>query len=246
MPTTGVDFYWPRTYYNDTSRTDLSLRLNSTRIYTLSGVTNIGNRTWRFDEYVYNWGADAIPGVANERLMKVVMEARNPKNKTDLIQVAGPTVTLVKTAEFPTPTPYSRASTTRSYAYPTGKTCTTTCSTNHGPPSLSNGQISGIVIGAIIVLVLILVWCGCCCCSSAMKQKKEKPTITDAEQAQMIVAGGDLMAQNGMQQSKGANAEANEALLGPRGRDESLPPRYDEIDPRTPHSVHELPSSYRP
>jgi hypothetical protein len=134
--------------------------------------------------------AEAIPGKVNEKSIKMYLRERrmiDQANPMSLENHDGPTLILVKTADFTTTGSGTKATSTRQSSYD---------SHDDDDRHIVGGAIAGIIIGVIVVIVALIT---CCCYACGCKKggRGAKPKIDGAEHARIIAQGTELMQQRG-------------------------------------------------
>lgn len=205
--------FWPTGYYNNDSGLNLDYEA---RPNILLLRNNTGNRTQDFTPYMYDYKANEIPGVQNEKTIKMYLQERRYNDETDPMNLKtydGPTLILVKTAEWPTMTSAS------SRATATGKTnYSSDDNDDDDKPKIHPGAIVGIVLGSLVAAVAIFFLCcrNCCCCA----KRTPRPKVDKQKQAHLIEQGMELMEQRGGptsnagDTSKATVSSANFGLVG--------------------------------
>jgi hypothetical protein len=150
---------WPPSYYADGAKVGVTADLDE--VYDKDSPLwrwDLWNNTDRsylyFTPYLYDNVADFIPGEQHEKNITIyIVEKRRPD--ADPITHVGPTVTLVKTAEFS-----SIHSKRKDDA-------------DDGRPTLSRAGIIGVVIASIVgaCLLYLCCWQGCCGCCGPKRWK---------------------------------------------------------------------------
>ncbi|KAH8707602.1 hypothetical protein GQ44DRAFT_471312 [Phaeosphaeriaceae sp. PMI808] len=167
VPSRSITFFWPKSYYSPDSKIELEYDQTSTS--TSYWRNNTGNQTQFFTEWIFERKARPILGNPNEKSMKMFMEER--RVGSDSLKVHdGPTLILVKTADFTT-TSARPAYTIRPGSGSEGP--------SHDGPHVRSG--------------VIIVCCG-------RKGRVSGRKIDKDEQARMIKEGTELMEQGGVRQ----------------------------------------------
>jgi hypothetical protein len=220
-PSEDIPFYWPQNYYHPSSRVAIEYDLTSKFLFLLN---NTGNRTEDFTSYMYSRSALSIPGKPNERSLKLYMRERRvgddvPEDEVlNLAVHEGPTVILVKTAEFSTTVRSARATATSRSSYRGGYDSD---DDDDDRPRLSSGAIVGVVFGSIIGFALLLF---CCCkgCCGANKGKPARPTMAKEEKDRIVREGLELM-----EQRKAPAVDVQDGMArAEEGRGDVPPPKY--------------------
>jgi hypothetical protein len=146
---------------------------------------NEGNRTKPVKNYEYQFQSISIPGQPNARTVDMYMYSRQFRS-SEVLNYQGPTVVLVKTGEFPSPS----------------STAGSGSSSNDEDPltGLTDGGMAGIIVAIIFAIIAIVVaccCCGCCACCGFEKRgrRRARPVVDAEEQARVIVHGTELMEQ---------------------------------------------------
>ncbi|KAJ4362026.1 hypothetical protein N0V83_010967 [Neocucurbitaria cava] len=216
-PAEDTPFFWPTGYYNNDSRLNLDYEGRPGVLFLRK---NTGNGTQDFTPYLYDYKATEIPGVQNEKTIEMYFEERRLNDELDPMNLKtyhGPTLILVKTAEWPTMTSASsRATATAKSPYSSDD------DDDDGKPKLHPGAIVGIVLGSIVAAVAIFFLCCRNCCCGA--KRTPRPKVDKQKQAHLIDQGRELMEKrggttgNGGDKSKAAVSSANVGLVGNDGR----------------------------
>lgn len=188
VPAYSIPFYWPQAYYNATSKVAIEYDLASNLLLLLN---NTGNRTEAFTSFMFERKALPISGTQNEKSMKLYMRERRINDQSDPLNLKvhdGPTLTLVKTADF--------TSRTSARATSSGTSYRTSLNDNDHSDRLAQGAIAGIIIGALLGFVILILFC-CYGCCSGKGRRAAKPKISHEEHARIIAQGTELMAQRG-------------------------------------------------
>lgn len=140
---------------------------------------------------MYEQHALAIPGApTTERALKMYM--RTKQEGKDVINHEGPTLVLVKTAEYPSPS--SRPTGSGSYNNDDDKDALT---------GLTSGQMAGIIVGIIVAIIAGITLCccyGCCACCGVKPRAARaarRSRMDEEEQAKVVAQGMELMEQKG-------------------------------------------------
>lgn len=124
----------------------------------------------------------------------------------------GPTLILVKTAEWPSKTSATFGATRTASQWATQKADARERDSKH------KGMIAGIVLGVLVFVTMLLslcCWkCGCCKWRDGRGKK-----ISKERQEMMVEEGLELMAKQGAGKTGVTSAEV--ALMGPRGSEET-------------------------
>jgi hypothetical protein len=151
-------------------------------------MPNDGNRTEAVSEYNYKWQSITIPG-QDAHSVDMYMYSRQVASK-EVLNYRGPTLVLVKTAEFPSP--YNNA----------GGSTSSDDDDKDPLTGLTTGGMAGIVVAVLVAIVAIIVascCCGCCACCGVKGYRKRgarpRPVMDAEEQARVIVHGTELMEQ---------------------------------------------------
>ncbi|KAF2824969.1 hypothetical protein CC86DRAFT_447004 [Ophiobolus disseminans] len=213
-----IRFYWPPTYYHSDSRVAIEYDLTSS--LTLF-QPNTGNSTEYFTSYMFDRKALPIPDTRTEKSMKMYMRERrygsDVLDKTNLAVHEGPTIILVKTADFTS----STRSLTRATATSRPYSGSSRSSDYDDKPHFSSGALAGVIIGSIIGFVAVMVCCcrGCC----GKKRRAAKPELSAEEQMRIAAQGLELM-----EQRKAVGVREAEEGRGGGGvvHEEGPPPKY--------------------
>ncbi|KAH4292909.1 hypothetical protein HBH64_179200 [Parastagonospora nodorum] len=192
-------FYFPRSFYGNDSKIYLGYTLSTSITPRLN---NTGNTTLLVGESLYATFGLNIPGVRNEKTLAVVMRAKAP-GVSEAEVYAGPTVVLVKTAEFPSATATSRPKSDDD-------------DDEDALTGLTGGEMAGIIVGVIVGIIALVTVC-CCygCCGCCGGRKRAGRVMGSEERERVVKEGVELMEQGG---ARGMRVEAP-VLAGP-GRDE--------------------------
>lgn len=188
---------------------------------------NTGNTTQDYTPYMFDSVAKPISGEAYVKSIKMTFLERRMDDKDDpfnLQEYDGPTIVLVKTAEWPTRTSARVGpATPTSSRWGDGEDSDDEDDDDDGRPKLRAGSIAGIVIGAIVAAVLMFMCCwrgGCCGCAG---KKGERGAVDKERQRYIIEQGNELMMQKGVG-GKVAKTDGQNVLpvtAGRGGRDDA-------------------------
>lgn len=225
-------------YYNFSSSVALSYDPSSPLALLHA---NTGNGTQSLTPDVFDNIAMQIAGEQYEKELKVSILERHMDDTSDLHNLEihdGPTLILVKTAEWPT------ATSTSSGATATGSYVDDGSDSDDDEPKLraiKGGVLAGIVLG-VIAIVLLSVYCccwkaGCCGCRT-----KRAERMSPEERANVVELGNELMEQKPVVVTE--RVETSEDR-----RETNDPARLEEarIVPTKPElAADELPPRYTP
>lgn len=152
------------------------------------------------------FGLEIPSAPENERSLKLYMRSR--EEGKEVVNHEGPTVVLVRTAEW-----------TSESSRPTGTRTPSSYKDDdddRDPLSgLTSGGMAGVIIGivvGVVALITLCCCCGCCgCCGGKTKaaRRQERVKMDEEEQAQIVARGMELMEQ------KGGSGERGVATLDP-------------------------------
>jgi hypothetical protein len=190
-------------------------------------VNNTGNRTQSFSQYSFETTAERIPENVNEKRIKLYMRERLQDAKassTSQRAYDGPTLTLVKTADFTTTT--ARTTSTRGSGYYGSGYSSPNYNDDHHLP---NGAVAGIILAAIVAIIALFTTCCYCCGCGGKGTRKAKANVNKDEHARMMAQATELMQQGGPRTETGVHTQ----LLAPASAEEGRagefvkpPPKY--------------------
>ncbi|KAH9873113.1 hypothetical protein J1614_005510 [Plenodomus biglobosus] len=180
--------FWPTKSYHSDAK--ISLSWDPTDRFVIVR-NNTGNDTQDYTPWMFDYRATPLPNLPNQRAMKMSILERRFNDDLDLYNLAshaGPTIILVKTAEWP--------SRTSSYNRPTA---TNRSSNDDDDDNDDDRKMKGIIAGTVVGIVaaiMLALFCCCrrCCCAQRGKRVKEDKEV----QAGIIGQGKDVMAQRGV------------------------------------------------
>jgi hypothetical protein len=216
IPQYSIPFYWPTDFYGSDNR--VAVDTDTTSRYTL-WVNNTGNRTQSFSQYTFESTAERIPDTFNEKSIKMYMRERLQDAKPgSASQTAydGPTLTLVKTADFTTAS--ARATSTRRPS-----------SNDNDDDRLVRGAVAGIVVGVIVAIVALCASCCYCCGCCGKGSRKARANVNKEEHARIMAQATELMQQGGARNQTGADTQLSAPTRAEEGRAETFeepPPKY--------------------
>lgn len=188
-PAEEIPFFWPTKSYHSDAK--ISLSWDSTDRFVIVR-NNTGNDTQDYTPWMFDYRAIPLPNLPNQRAMKMSILERRFNDDLDpynLASHAGPTVILVKTAEWP--------SRTSSYNRPTA-TNRSSNDDDDDDDDDDDRKMKGIIAGTVVGVIAAIVLAFFCCCRRYCAQRRGKRAKVDKEaQAGIIGQGKDVMAQRG-------------------------------------------------
>lgn len=172
--------------------------------------------------YKYQGLSIPLSGKKNEKTLTAYMRSRKI-GKAELGTDQGPTIVLVKTAEF---------SRTASTATGTSKPYSGSDDDDRDAlTGLTSGGMAGIIVGVLVAIVALITACccfGCCACCGVKKgARRQKFRVDREEQERRVALGTELMKQRGgvggkVEESQGRAIDVEEGMRGTGVQDDEI------------------------